>query len=448
MRWLLPLLVLLSACRPTGPAKETFTTGGGHVRDGLGRALVLRGMNVSNAHKAPPWFDFHGPDDFLRIRRDWGFNSVRLLVEWAAVEPERGAYDAAYLDAVGERLDWAKDAGLLVVLDMHQDLFGVGFSGGNGAPRWACAEDKYAAFTPATPWFLGYADPAVAACFDGLWKSRELQGDYAAMWAAVAARFKDHPAVIGFDPMNEPYWGTFPTDVHERDRLGPFYETVVAKVRAQAPDWLAFIEPSSARNLGFATQLPAFGFDRVVYAPHSYNADAEAGRGFDPAARAALLDNVQKFAGEAAAWDAPVWIGEYGGTAAHPGISEYMTAQYDAAGAIGAGQMYWDYGKNDGYGFLDPNGDEKPALAAALVKPYPERLYGNSITWSFDAATRKFHVSYYPVAGTSAPNELVVPDRVYPGGYAVECGGCRYESSAGRLRVYGVVGGITLTPLD
>jgi endoglycosylceramidase len=445
----LPLLMVLAGCRPTGLAPERFSVAGGQLRDGSGRALILRGMNVSQAHKQAPWFDFHGPEDFARMRSDWGFNSVRLLLEWAAIEPERqGEYDSAYLDAVKERLDWAQAAGLLVVLDMHQDLYGVGFLGGNGAPRWTCSDARYAAFTPTTPWFLGYTDPAVTACVDDFWKSRSLQDAYAAMWAEVARRFQDHPAVLGFDPMNEPYWGSFPLDVHEESRLGPLYENVVGKVRAQAQQWLAFLEPSSARNLGLPTHLPEFSFDRIVYAPHSYNSEAESGRGFDPAARQALLDNVQKFPGEAAKWDAAVWIGEYGGDADDPGIFEYMSAQYDAAGAIGASQMYWEYGKNSGYGFLDPAGNEKPELARALVRPYPERVNGHSPSWSFNATTRTFHLSFYPVAGSEAPTEIVVPQRVYPEGYEVDCDGCRYDTSAGRLKILTAAGGVTLKPAE
>lgn len=447
-RLLLALALALCGCRPQGTPKETFTVEGGAIRDGVGRTLILRGMNVSQAHKHPPWFDFHGAADFARLRADWGMNSVRLLLEWAAIEPSQGSYDQAYLDAVAERLDWAEEAGLLVVLDMHQDVYGVGFAGGNGAPRWTCAEERYLAFTPKTPWFLGYTDPAVQACFDDFWKSRALQGAYAAVWGEVARRFKDHPAVLGFDPMNEPYWGTIPPDVHEATRLGPLYEKVVAAVRAQAPGWLAFLEPSAARNLGLPTALPEFSFGNIVYAPHSYNADAEAGRGFDPAARQAVLDNVAKLSEEARRLGAALWIGEYGGTAAHPGITEYMDAQYDAAAAVGAGQMYWEYGKNDGYGFLDPDGNEKPALAAGVVRPYPERLYGNDVSWSWDEASRKFHVSYDPLGGTTAPSELSVPPRLYPEGYAVDCGGCRYELSPGRLRIRGYTGGLTLTPID
>jgi endoglycosylceramidase len=222
----------------------------------------------------------------------------------------------------------------------------------------------------------------------------------------------------------------------------------VARVRAEAEHWLAFLEPSSARNLGLPTHLPEFSFDRVVYAPHSYNADAEAGLGFDPAARAALVANVQQFKVEAERWGGAVWIGEFGGNANHPGIAEYMGAQYDAAGLIGAGQMYWEYSQNDGYGFLDSGGEEKPLLAAALVRPWPERIYGNDLSWSFEAATRTFHLSYHPVVGTSAPSELVIPPRVYPEGFAVECGGCRYETPAGRLKILDPTGGVTVTPLD
>jgi len=67
----------------------------------------------------------------------WELNAVRFLVLWAAVEPERGVYDDAYLDQVAERMAWARQAGLVVVLDLHQDVHGEGF-GGDGAPRWTC----------------------------------------------------------------------------------------------------------------------------------------------------------------------------------------------------------------------------------------------------------------------------------------------------------------------
>jgi hypothetical protein len=150
---------------------------------------------------------------------------------------------------------------------------------------------------------------------------------------------------------------------------------------------------------------------------------AESGGGFDPARRQPILDTVAELAGEATALGAGLWIGEYGGNADHPGIVEYMTAQYDAAGAVAAGTMYWAYDKGDGYSLLDAQGNEKPALLGALVRPYPERVAGTPHAYAFDAGT--FVLTYTP-SGT-APTVIAVPPRVYPAGYTVECDGCTYE---------------------
>lgn len=441
----LALLPLALACRPAGTLPERLTVERGQVRDSVDRAVVLRGFNLSSVHKQPPYFDFHEGPDFARIRTDWGMNSVRFLLQWAAVEPQPGAYDDAYLDAVRARLDLARDAGLHVVLDMHQDVFGAGFPGGNGAPRWACDEARYAAFVPRTPWFANYTEPNVVACFDAFWQSRALQDAYAAMWGHVAEVLADHPAVVGLDPMNEPSWGSMDLAAFEANRLGPLYEAVVAQVRRHAPDWLAFLEPSSSRNVGVPTRLPAFGFGGVVYAPHSYYGPAEAGGGFDPQARQAVVDTVAALKAEAATWGGALWIGEFGGVAGHPGILEYMDAAYDAQAAVGAGGAYWHYGRDDGYGFLDADGNEKPALASALVRPWPERVAGDDPTWSWDEATRVFHLSFTP-GFTQAPTELSVPARLYPEGFQVECGDCRLERVPGRVRVWRASGGITLRP--
>jgi endoglycosylceramidase len=353
---------------------------------------------------------------------------------WAAVEPQPGVYNDAYLDAVAERLGWADDAGLTVVLDMHQDIYGEGF-GFDGAPRWTCDEARYAAFVPREPWFINATDPNVIACVDGFYESEDLRAHFVAAWRHVAERLADRPAVIGFDVLNEPSWGSYPTFEFERDRLGPFYDDVVLAVREAAPSWVAFLEPSASRNLGFATTLPAPTFADVMYAPHSYDPMAENGEGFDPARRQVILDNVADLAYEAEQLGAGLWIGEYGGNAANPGIVDYMTAQYDAAAAVAGSTMYWSYDKSSGYGLLDVDGNEKPALLGALVRPYPERVAGIPIAYGFDPATSTFTVSYTPDGAITAPTVIVVPTRVYPSGYTVECDGCAYEQAANQLTI-------------
>jgi endoglycosylceramidase len=450
---LLLALITIAGCSPDGtPPLGRFAVRGGFLRDREGRATVLRGVNLSSDHKSKPYFGFHGPSDFARVRQQWGMNAVRFLLSWAAIEPQRGAIDEHYLDEVLKRMQWAQDADLLVVLDMHQDLFGEGF-GGDGAPRWACDEEKYAAHKPTTPWFANYASPPVMACFDRLYTDDPTVTRFAEAWRRVAERLVGQPSVIGFDVLNEPHWGSNSLWTFEAERLQPFYGRVIDAVRGAAPEWIAFLEPAASRNLGIASALQPFSQPDVVYAPHSYDADAESGQGFDPAHRAPLLANLAALAAEARALNAALWIGEYGGVAAQSGIGDYMTAQYDGAGAAAAGAMYWHYGKDAGYGLLDADGVEKTTLLDVLVRPYPERVAGDPVSYGFDPATRTFRLEYLPDDRVTAPTEISVPDRVYPAGYSVSCDGCVSEKRAGALRVTrpGATAGrattITLSPL-
>src|SRR5882672_2027952 len=98
---LLAFAMLAIGCPSEGVTPlRPWHTQGDFLRDRDGRAVVLRGMNVGAKHA--PWFDFQGPADFARVRTDWGMNAVRLLVLWAAIEPSKGQFDDAYLDALAD----------------------------------------------------------------------------------------------------------------------------------------------------------------------------------------------------------------------------------------------------------------------------------------------------------------------------------------------------------
>lgn len=426
-------------CLPEAPeASAPWSVRDGFIRDDLGRTLILRGVNLSGGHKQAPYFDFHGPADFEAVRQQLGMNALRFLIEWAAVEPSPGAYDDAYLDAVRERLDWARDANLHVVLDMHQDLFGEGFAGGNGAPRWACEEERYAAYVPPDDWFMGYLDENVTACFDKLWTDDALQQSYADAWAHVAERLADHPSLIGFDVINEPWQGSTPMDSFEPSALQPFYERVVPAVRAAAPHWLAFLEPSSMSNLGRDTQLGPFPFENVVYAPHSYDPSFERSEGFDDDNRAAVLAKLDKLAAEAARLGAALWVGEYGGDADLPGIAPYMDAESDAMAAVLAGGAYWDHSRSDGFGLYDVEGNEKTPVWDGIVRPAPELIAGEIEAWSFDEVTGTFTLSF--TADSEEASVLRLPTRAYPDGYELSCAGCEAEGHEEELNLLATEG--------
>ncbi|HEX8794567.1 MAG TPA: cellulase family glycosylhydrolase [Polyangiaceae bacterium] len=429
------LIATAIACDGSGNA-HTWSVRAGFIRDAQGRAVVLRGANVSGKQKQAPWFDFHGPADFGRMRNEWGMNGVRFVMQWAALEPQNGTYDDAYLDAVAERIGWMRDADLQVVLDMHQDVYGIGFAegGGDGAPLWTCDASNYASFYPTTPWAIEDLEKGVTSCFDGFWNGADLQAHFIEAWRRVAARLAGYDNIVGFDVYNEPYWGSHPIEEFEPDLLGPFYEKVVPAVRSEAPGWVAFIEPSSSRNLGGTTHLPVPTFGDFVYAPHSYDVNAEMGMTFDPSHRAAILANVAALAREANSLGGALWIGEYGGTASDPTIEAYMTAQYDAAGAVAASSMYWDYTKGN-YGLLNDDGTDAEPLLQTVVRPYPERVAGDPVSWTFDATSGVFTFTYRPDASNGAPTVVSVPVSVYPSGYTVTCGGCAWSVAPGSLTI-------------
>ncbi len=412
----------------------------GMLVDREGRSVVLRGANVSSAHKAPPWFDFHGPDDWRRMRERWGMNAVRFLVEWAAIEPTEGQHDPAYLDAVRAHVHAAGEAGLLVVLDMHQDVYGPGFSTGNGAPRWTCDEARYAAFEPRPTWFLNYTEPNVVACYDGFWASERLQARYVEAWRALAGALGDEPAVIGFDPMNEPYWGSLGITELEPDHLWPLYERVRGAV---SPRWMPFLEPAASSNLGFQTHLPVSTGIDAVYAPHSYDADAEGGAPFDAAHRADVLARVADLRAEADARGWALVLGEYGGSTS-AGIDAYMRAEWDGAQAARAGMLYWHYGKDGGYGLLDAAGAEKAALLDVVARPYPARVAGVP-TWTLDDAGTLV-VTYEADPAVTAPDEIALPDRGWSGA-TVSCD-CAVERRPGVAVITHRAGGTRRIQVD
>jgi endoglycosylceramidase len=426
---LLAFVALALGCPSEGVLPvHPWHTSGDFLRDRSGRAVVLRGVNVGAKHA--PWFDFQGPSDFARIRKDWGMNSVRLLVLWAAVEPQKGQYDDAYLDALADRVRWASDANLAVVLDMHQDVYGEGFAvgGGDGAPLWTCDAKSYASFVPADQWFVNVFSKEVMGCWDGFWSDGDLQAHYVEAWRRVAKRCATFENVIGFDPMNEPYWGSYSVLAFEQDKLQPLYERITAAVRGEAPGWIAFLEPSALRNGGGHTNLTTPSFGNFVYAPHSYDRNAESGNGFDPMSRQSILTNVSALADEARELGAPLWIGEYGGMNASPGIAAYMTAQYDATASVAASSMYWSYSKGS-YGMIAMDGSEAQPLVDTLVRPYPERVAGDPIDWSWDAGV--FTLRWHPQAGQTI---ISVPSRSYPKGYTVDCG-CKWHTNGASLIV-------------
>lgn len=244
------------AVEPAAPAP--LDTEGRVFVDSDGRQVLLNAINIGFTHRTEPgengrnWaWEHGGPEDFSRIKC-WGFNAVRLVLFWACVEPAPGQYDAAFLDAVEERLDWAANRDLFVVLDMHQDLWGAGVPGGRGAPAWALLAPDAAHVAEGPVWSAAYfQSPRVQKAFDAFWENRPgpdgagIQDRFAQAWRHVAARFQGHPALIGYDLYNEPFAGSPVVQAMKR-----MTAALAPELHEQGVD-LAGLEPAEAAKAAF-----------------------------------------------------------------------------------------------------------------------------------------------------------------------------------------------------
>ena len=180
--------------------------------DAEGREIVLHGICVISKNPDDHYQSWHGADEFA-LMHDWGLNCIRLGIIWDGLEPEPGQYDEAYLRQVDQRIAWARDHGLYVLLDMHQDLFSVSYS--DGAPEWATLTDGQPHLSLGGVWSDAYlTSAAIQRAFDNFWANAPgpggigVQDRFAQAWKHVAARYADEPIVLGYDLFNEPNIGS------------------------------------------------------------------------------------------------------------------------------------------------------------------------------------------------------------------------------------------------
>ncbi len=212
---------------------------GGTFVDAAGREVILHGVNIVDKSKAHGYLSWHGPEEFAKMR-DWGFNCIRLVIIWDGVEPEPGTYDDEYLAGVDKRIQWAKENGMYVLLDMHQDLFSAKF-GADGAPLWACLDEDKPHVRGGRIWSDTYfSSPALHAAFDNFWANTPgpdgvgIQDHFALAWQHVAERYADEPAVVGYDLFNEPFIGSRVLDALPQ-MLAAFATAVAKKQGGAAP---------------------------------------------------------------------------------------------------------------------------------------------------------------------------------------------------------------------
>ncbi|WP_432127064.1 cellulase family glycosylhydrolase [Streptomyces sp. bgisy082] len=433
---LLASAVVAALLAPTAARAETGGGAGGGVgrtvgdgipalTDAHSRALTLRGWNVEDKANRGDAALSAVTEKHFRDMRAKGFNFARLLVFWDDLEPRPGRYSQDYLRKIERILDWAEKHDVKVLLDAHQDVFGPAF-GHRGIPEWATRTDGLP-FTPRPDdWFSEYFEPAVQRAFTHLYEDEDLRRAQARMWRVLADRFDDHPAVLGYDLINEPMGevregedlATAARRI-ERDQLTPLYNRLADAVRSVDRDAWIFVEPTPVVGEGVPTGLGRIHDPKVVYAPHFYNTGMEAGADYDPAAgwiesyeRAVTLYPEQ--------YEVPVVVGEWGPlNNSLPQMNRFYRDAMSSLGRYGSGWAgyVWCYG--GGYCAVDGTGAFR-TNKELTAEPYAEAVAGRVRSAAYDSGTGVYRLAY-DAAGRrgSRVTELSLP----PGDWRVTARG-------------------------
>ncbi|MFF5330398.1 cellulase family glycosylhydrolase [Streptomyces rubradiris] len=394
------------------------------LTDGQGRVLTLRGWNIEDkTHRGEQALSAI-TERHLRELRAHGFGFARLLVFWDDLEPRPGQYSERYLRKIERVLDWAERQDVRVVLDAHQDVFGPAF-GHRGIPEWATRTDGLP-FTPhPDDWFAEYFEPAVQRAFTHLYEDDDLRRAQARMWRTLATRFAGHPAVLGYDLINEPMGEPRPGEDLpaaarriEREQLTPMYNRLADAVRPADRDAWLFVEPTPVVGEGVPTGLGRVRDPRVVYAPHFYDTAMEAGADYDPGA--GWIEAYERaVTAYPKRYGVPVVVGEWGPPdSSLPHMNRFYRDAMASLGRYASGWAgyVWCYG--GGYCALDGTGAFR-VNKELTVEPYAEAVAGTVRSAAYDAGAGEYRLVYRAAAHGSRLSVLSVP----PGAWRIRAEG-------------------------
>ena len=306
------------------------------IRDSAGRQVLLRGVNVNGLGdygRPRPSLPATLPlraGDFRRMSA-FGFDVVRIVVNWSKLEPRRGEFNQAYVARIRKRVRFAAAQGVYSVIDMHQDAWSRYLTPPSGqacprssppavpwdgAPRWATITDGLSTCTVNA----SRNSAASQRAFQSFWLDRDgIQSELVLTWRRLAKALAANPAVAGWDLLNEPNPGET-TGSEESAVLGDYYRSVIAAIREGEAarrggfPHIAFFEPTSAwQGASPQSHRPPPGFTddpNVVYAPHAYAGSLGSSATGDW--REAINSQFRVVSGESALYGAPAWVGEYG----------------------------------------------------------------------------------------------------------------------------------------
>jgi hypothetical protein len=244
------------------------------------------GLPYVNATNPPQFGGYQFPANIEYTHlSNWGFNSVRLLISWANIEPAppvysnqtlTHSYNTNYLSLVDNTISNFASHNLSVILSLHQHSFSPVFTNsdsaghGLGMPVWLYYDTTNNSYLPlngypltntdssrlvAEKYFFGeppngysggiypvicsnvssQSDANLGLADNGY----NVQDGYIDAWTFLAARYSNNPAVIGADLFNEP-----PNDT--KLHLSAFYALLGSNIFAGNSNLLLICQDSGS----------------------------------------------------------------------------------------------------------------------------------------------------------------------------------------------------------
>lgn len=441
--------------------------------DGYSRERIFYGVNFGSKNiplsKAMPNYGQHIPH-IISYFKEHGFNVIRYLLNWQYLEPEPDCYSTETLDDIREFLDLCEKNNIYVILDMHQDLFGQ-FTNrplkknelpfGNGAPYWACVTDGETCRKHKMIWAAGYfKDKAIHNAFDNFWLNTEvfgkgLQDRFCDLWRLLAREFGDHPAVLGFDILNEPFMGSdggkifkqlvkstvqtsvkskaldkkalvksvftknpvknvldhFSGDVlneitapclelvkkFDEENYFPFINKVAAAIRAETENGIIFKENCYYSNLGIPCSAPPIEIngareEKQAFAPHAYDFMVDTPI-YKYASNSRIEAIFQKRREEQLQLDIPVLVGEWGGGGKFGDWLDHGEFILNLFDSFKWSSTYWGFNMNS-------------PVIKMLCRAHPVAVCGEIKEYHFNKKKQQFCLSFHQNKAFDVPTEI------------------------------------------
>lgn len=266
-----------------------------------------------------------------------------------------------------------------------------------------------------------FTSPEVAQTWEDFYNNYNNGQDHlVAHWERVVTKFHNHPAVIGYDLLNEPWAANWLKDIRwlapgkfEREKLQPIWQKVSAAIRKIDTEKIIFFEGTPmpgtypffggiVNQIGF-TETPSNSkySDREILNDHHYcclMSGSECDSGEPPLKDAPKCANLAgrklvQWAKDAKRLNTGLFITEFGACSNSDNCGLEITGIADACDQTGTSWAYWQY---KGFGDFTTTGDANEGLflksedkkqekkIKALVRTYAQKYQGKVIKSVFN----------------------------------------------------------------